>query len=221
MSVPRVALVALVALSATAVGCHGKLKRAAPHIDAVRVEAHVAGGPMVSLGRVSGAAATEEATDDLAEAIINTVQVSREIAHTNRVAQAVDPTLLADEVGWGVMDTLDGAPFGVTHEESHDDVLRLQILSYGIESGQMGAPAAFTVTTRALLTMDRTERVYRKTMTCAVPLGEPDPVAAALNVVNNHQAIKQLTDAEIEDALRRTARACGEQLVWKLQRHAS
>ncbi len=209
----RPALLVSLALPA----CHAKLKRAAPGIDAVRVQVVTKGGPEAQLGRVPGWTG-----NDLVNAAIvvtNVSQAVKSVDQERRIGQAVDVEDVNTELYYGIEETLRGAPFDLTQDEEAA-LLQLELLEYGLFVPYLGAPGRFEYTMRARLYAPDGDRVYRKRMSCDTGVGTPAASAQVLGLVNNVKQVERLTDAEINDAFAAVARYCGQQLVVKLRQHA-
>jgi len=218
VQMPRIATLMLPVLL---VGCHAKFKKNAPLIDQVRVEALTVGGPNVELGKVYVDAEEAGGLAALAGVAVNISQEIKEVNQEVRIAGAVNTDDIQDGLESGLVEALgEGPPFGSTEDSAHGDLLQLEIMQYGVHVPYLGAQASFTFDARARIYRGDGDRVYKKRMTCTGSLGDPNTVAVVFGTVNNVKALKEMSDAELNDAFIGMARYCGERFVLKMRKHA-
>ncbi len=216
----------VVALLAT--GCHAKFKKHADQVGAAQLQVLALGGADAQLGRAgvlldptpeSDEEAVAGAVAAVAAGVFNTVQAVKEAELRDRIATAVDPSLTNEAMMLGVTETLGGGPpFSIA--EDARSLLQLEVLSWGLSVPTVGASGSFTYTVRARVYLPDGERIYSNSLTCVVGAGAPSAVSQALGLVNNAKQVKQMSDAELQDAFDAMARYCGGVFVTKLRKHA-
>lgn len=192
-------------------GCHGKFKKAAPHIDTVRPQVIVTTGPFVNLGRIHD--------DDLISSVVNVVQGVKSVPIARRLAEGVDLDEVNDAFAAGLIDTLDGGPPFAAHPEAQT-LLEVEVIAWGLNVPQLGAPGDFHYDLRVRIYDQAGQRVYRTGQSCRIGVGDPKAVSQALFTVNNVKQLAQLTDAEITAAFADAAHLCGVELVRRMRKHA-
>jgi hypothetical protein len=209
-------LVAL-ALPLVLTGCHAKFKKEAPTLGEVRTQIVVTGAPYVELGKL---AVEGDGVLAAAAAVVNVVQEVKGIDQTKRIMRAVQVDEVNAEFNDGLKETLgDGPPFAYT-EEKKSHVLQLEVLSWGLEVPYLGAPGVFTYDLRARIYKKNGDRVYSARTSCSTGAGNPTSLEQVLGVVNNVKNLKEMSDAEINDAFKSVAYWCGQEFVTKMRRHA-
>jgi hypothetical protein len=193
--------------------CHPIFKREAPTLGAVRPQVVVTGGPEVSLGQMQG--------NGIVSTVVNVVQAANSINLAERVSKAVN----IDQVNQAFVNSLvktlgSGPPFGTTRDPKAP-LLQLEVLSYGLEVPNIGAPGVFTYNLRARIYKPDGKRVYVAYFDCAIGAGDPSVPEVVFGVVNNIRTIKDMSDAELNQSFLTIADYCGQQVVLKMRKHAS
>lgn len=212
---------ALAALAITVMpGCHAKFKKNASSLGQVRVQTVLTGAPYVNLGKVY-ADSDDPGLVQLAAAVVNTVQVVKEIDQTVRVANAVHVSEVNRALEAGLAQTLmDGPPFGYTDAQDAPALLQIEVDSYGLNVPWMGAPGEFTYSLHMRIYKADGERVYNAWHTCEAGAGTPTAPEVVFSVVNNVRALNEMSDADIHAAFETIAFWCGQEVVLKMRRHA-
>ncbi len=193
-------------------GCHAKFKREAPELGAVRAQVVNTGAPSVQLGYTDGSS--------LVGAVVNVVQAVNSINQTDRIADAVQVPEVNAALVRGVGETLgSGPPFAFT-DAADAPLLQLEMQDYGVYVPYLGAPGVFTFDVRVRIYKPGGERVYSARTECSIGLGDPDAAAVAFGVVNNLGALKDMTDAEINNSFVTVGSWCGQEIVRKMRKHA-
>jgi hypothetical protein len=210
-------LFAVLALPLLLTGCHAKFKKEAPTLGEVRAQIVVTGEPYVELGKLSVGG---DGVIAAAAAVVNVVQEVKEVDQTKRIARAVKVDDVNEEFRTALADTLgDGPPFAyTTDKDAH--LLQLEVLSYGLEVPSLGAAGVFTYDLRARIYKKNGDRVYSARTSCTTAAGNPSTMEQVLGVVNNVKNLKEMSNAEINEAFKSVARWCGQDFVTKMRRHA-
>jgi hypothetical protein len=209
--------IAILVLPALLAGCHAKFKKEAPTLGQVRTQIVVAGQPYVELGKMS---VEGDGILAAAAAVVNVVQEVKAVDQTRRIAKAVQVSDVNEEFRASLADTLgSGPPFAYT-DEKDAALLQLEVLSWGLSVPYLGAPGVFTYDLRARIYKKDGDRVYSARTTCSTGAGDPTAVEQVLGVVNNVKNLKEMSDAEINDAFKAVARWCGQDFVTMMRRHA-
>ncbi len=200
-----------IVFSGLSIGCHARLKTAAPTIDAVNVQVMTTGAPFMHLGEAPVAVDGLGISD-----AINSVQQIRSVYHADRIGDAVEPGSMEASLTQGIEASLAaGPPFGVTNDPAAP-LLQIEITDYGLSVPTISAPGAFTAVAQARLYTPDGDRVYHKNLTCDVSMGRE----AGEVFVNNIDTLKSMSDAEINQAMSEASEACGQEIVLKMQQHA-
>lgn len=208
----------LVALVCLGTGCHAKFKKHVASLGAVRPQVVHLSGPTVSLATVQ----TEDATPgvEVAEAVLGVAQTIRGEMLADRLARAVDTEVVDTSLVVALDETLgDGPPFALTDDPTAP-LLQIELMDYGLFVPHLGAQGQFEYHIRARIYLPHGERVYTTYQTCAVPAGQPSPLARATATVDNFRQIRRMTDAEITQAFAVAAEICGAALTQRIRRHA-
>ncbi|MBN1337245.1 MAG: hypothetical protein JXB39_14900 [Deltaproteobacteria bacterium] len=215
-------LIILIATSLVLGGCHCKFKKVASTLGEVRVQALVTGLPYVHLGRIAPPANPDHApVAAVATGVVNVVQGVRETEQTARIARAVDHRAVNEALVAGIGETLgDGPPFAFSPVDQGGHVMQVEVRSWGLMVPYLGAPGEFTYDLRVRIYTVDGDRVYSSSTTCTAGVGQPDPTAVVLGVVNNVAELERMSDAQITDAFSQIAYWCGMELVRKIRQHA-
>ncbi len=194
-------------------GCHARFKKAVGNLDQVRPQLVMSGGPAVQLGHVYD--------EGLVGAVVNIAQDVKGVKVADRIASSVDVDGVNAAFSAGLADTLGaGPPFGLT-QDPKASLLQVEILSYGLNVPQMGAPGSFTYTIRVGIYEPTGRRVYKTVRSCSTGVGSPSPVAQALLLVNNVKQLEEMSDRELQRAFEGASYYCGIELVTKMRKHAN
>ena len=194
-------------------GCHARFKKAAAGLGEVRPQLVMTGGPAVRLGHV--------VDDGLVGAIVNIAQDVKGAEVAQRIANNVDVEGVNEAFRAGLADTLGaGPPFGLT-EDKTAPVMQVEILSYGLDVPQLGAPGSFTYTIRVGIYEPDGRRVYKTVRSCSTGVGNPSPTAQALLVVNNVKQLDEMSNKALQSAFESAGYYCGMELVTKMRKHAN
>jgi len=191
-------------------GCHAKFKKHVGGIDHVKPDLVVLGGPQVNLGMTGD--------DSIVGAVVDVVQGVKSIDLTRKVSQAVDP----DAVGDAFLVTLDEGigkrPFDI--REKSRTTLELQLVRYGIDVAALGLPGALTYQFQSRIYLPDGDRVYTAHHNCSMSFSDPQAISVVLGTVNNAGAIKDMSDAEIQQMFEGGARYCAEVVITRIRKHA-
>lgn len=200
--------------------CHPRYKHAAPTLGAVRVQTLGSGTPYVNLGKVY-ADQRDAPVAQIAAAVINTVQVVKEIDRTERIAGAVRTGEVKRALAAGLQEAMgDGPPFAITEDGAVGNVFQIEVLSYGLDVPWLGAPGSFNYDLRLRIYQADGRRVYAGRHQCDARVGNPTAAEQVLSVVDNVSNLDAMSDDEISGAFETIAFWCGEQIVAKLRRQA-
>ncbi|MFH1463893.1 MAG: hypothetical protein ABIO70_05880 [Pseudomonadota bacterium] len=200
--------------------CHPRYKHAAPTLGAVRVQTLGTGTPYVNLGKVY-TDSNDAPVAQIAAAVINTVQVVKEIDRTERIAGAVRTGEVKRALSAGLQEAMgDGPPFAITEDGGVGNVFQIEVLSYGLNVPWLGAPGSFTYDLRLRIYQADGRRVYAGRHHCDARAGNPSIAEQALFVVDNVRNLDEMSDDEISGAFETIAFWCGEEIVAKLRRQA-
>ena len=137
-----------IVFSGLSIGCHARLKTAAPTIDAVNVQVMTTGAPFMHLGEAPVAVDGLGISD-----AINSVQQIRSVYHADRIGDAVEPGSMEASLTQGIEASLAaGPPFGVTNDPAAP-LLQIEITDYGLSVPTISAPGAFTAVREAAAAM--------------------------------------------------------------------
>ena len=200
--------------------CHPRYRHAAPTLGAVRIQTLGSGTPYVNLGKVY-ADPHDAPVAQIAAAVINTVQVVREIDRTERIAGAVRTAEVKRALSAGLQDAMgEGPPFAITEDDSVGNLFQIEVLSYGLDVPWLGAPGSFTYDLRLRIYQADGRRVYAGRHRCDARAGDPTAAEQILSVVDNVRNLDAMSDDEISGAFETIGYWCGEQIVAKLRRQA-
>lgn len=193
-------------------GCHQRFKKYVADIGDVRPEVTALGGPRVVLGGSEG--------EGLVAAAVNVAQAVRSIDASKRLADAVDVERVNSAFAEGLVQALgSGPPFGSTPDPKAS-VLQVEVTSYGLEAPVMGLAGTFNYDLHVSIYMVGGKKVYNARHGCNVPFGDASTLSQALGTVNNIKQLREMSDEEVQAVFEGAARACGQQLVLKMRRHA-
>ncbi len=203
-------LLAAVALSLFT-GCHGRFKRAAPDIQAVRAQVISDHGPSVNLGG---------GQSDFAP-IIGIVQGVNAVEIERKLNRSVNPDQMNAAFQEGLATGLAGGPpFRLTDREKAP-LLQVEVVDYGIEVPELGVQGVFNYDLKVRLYDRDGRRVYKTRVSCESPVGDPKGISRALGTVNNAKQVDEMRRKEIQAAFDEAAWMCGSELVTKMRKHAS
>ncbi len=197
-------------------GCHAKFKRHAPALGEVKTKVYGVRTPTVELG-----GGDMYANDNIIEDVVSIYQMGKEAEIERRMIQAVD----TDSVQWALEDGVanalgDGPPFAWSGEKGRGNVLQLEVREFGVRVGSLGAQGNFTYLVKMRIYTEQANRVYKASIRCDAPVGDPNVFARAYGGVNNVRQIKDMSDGEIQGAFEAMAKHCGDRIVAKMRRHA-
>ncbi|MBX2799915.1 MAG: hypothetical protein KTR31_19705 [Myxococcales bacterium] len=222
--------IALFAALMSLVGCHAKFKREVGNIDDVQLQIITQSGPNAQLGQVYAVVDPDPETEEEAAAnavaavaagVINVVQAVKEEEVRRKLADAVDIEATNSAMLQGVADTLGGGPpFSVAGSGASDNLLQLEVMSWGLSVPNIGAQGTFTYQVRARVYKADGDRIYSSRMTCEIAAGTPGAGSVALGLVNNVKQIKKMSNEELQTSFSAMAEYCGSVFVAKMRRHA-
>jgi hypothetical protein len=220
----------LILIAVLGSACHAKFKREVGDISSVQLQILTTTGPSSDLGRaVFVPSPVADSDEEVAANVIgavatgafNIVQAVKENELQKRLATAVNVEATNAAMLEGVSQTLgSGPPFHVARAGESENLLQLEVVRWGLSVPAVGVQGTFTYEVRTRLYMGDGDRVYSSRMRCDVAAGDPDAASQALMLVNNAKQVKQMTDAQLQEAFDTMARYCGGVFVANLRRHA-
>lgn len=201
------------ALLLSITGCHARYKRLAPSIDAVRTEVAVNNGPTVTLPYVQGVS-----QDDPIAAVVNITQAVRSVNTAAHLGRKVDPDQVNDVFQQQFAMELAATPF--RHDPGAGDVLRFELVDWGLEVPTVNSPGVFNYRLRVRGYRADGSKFYRGSVNCVMDAGTSGWIEMTPFGDNNPNRIKNLTAAEVQEIFDATAADCAGWTVDQLRRQA-